>query len=201
MMRVWARFGIITILFVALLAGVGAAWLVQRYPQRQRLVGALLCAFIVTDLLPGGVLAAPLQPHPIDRWLAEQPGDFAVGFMPAEREGLNYTAMYGSLYHAKHMPAFNHPFHRPATYVHFAYWANAFPDPHATYVLRCMSLRYLILDTHRYDGTLYNQPHWDQLAAAIEANPQVYEVTRIEPFVVLGFRGPAPDLSLCPPIP
>lgn len=201
LMRVWCRFGVIAILFVALLAGVGAAWVVQQFPRHGRLVGGLLCALIITDLMPGGVDSKVLQPHPIDEWLAEQPGDFAVGFAPAEREGLNYLAMYGSLYHTKHMPAFNHPVHRPDTYVHFAYWSNAFPDPQAIYMLRCMNLRYLILDQSRYDGTLYNQPLWSEIYPAIRARPEVYEVTRIEPYVVFGFRGAAPDPATCPPVP
>lgn len=86
MMRVWTRFGVITILFVALLAGVGAAWLIRQFPRWQGVVATLLCALILLDLVPSGVDAKLLAPHPIDRWLAEQPGDFAVGFMPAERE-------------------------------------------------------------------------------------------------------------------
>ncbi len=201
MMRVWCRFGVITILFVALLAGVGSAWVVRQFPRHGRLMGGLLCALIIIDLLPSGVQALPLQPHPIDEWLAAQPDDFAVGFMPAEREGLNYLAMYGSLYHTKHLPAFNHPLHRPDTYVHFAYWANAFPDPQAIYMLRCLNLRYLILDQSRYDGKLYNQPLWSEIYPAIRAQPDVYEVTRIAPYVVFGFRGPAPDPTTCPVVP
>jgi len=201
MMRVWSRFGIITILFVALLAGVGAAWLVQRYPQRQRLVGALLCALVVIDLMPGGVDTLPLTPRPIDLWLAEQPGDFAVGFMPAERDGVNFLAAFGTLYNAKHMPAYNHHLHRPDTYVYFAYYANLLPDPNAILALRCLNLRYLILDTSQYDGTLYNQPLWQDYYPQLQASTELTEVAWVEEFVIFEFSDPLPDPTICPVVP
>jgi hypothetical protein len=188
-MRVWARFGIIAVLFVALLAGVGTAFLMQRAGARRgTYLLVLLVALVVVDFLPPNMGASSPGPRPIDLWLAEQEGDFAVAFLPAEHDVANYHAMYGSLFHAKHLPAFVHSRHMPRTYEAYMYVAVDFPDPEAVQQLRAMDLRYLILEQRLFTG--WRTPTWEEVAAALEVSDDLRIVTEIDGFVVLEFTTP-----------
>lgn len=111
--RVWPRFGIITSLFVACLSGVGVAYLTRRFPRLP--VAGVVCTLLLLDFLPPRLGTTSMKPRPVDQWLAQQSGDFAVAFLPPFGPGedtSDYEALYGSLFHAKQLPAFNHPFHR-----------------------------------------------------------------------------------------
>jgi hypothetical protein len=188
-MRVWARFGIIAVLFVALLAGVGTAFLVQRAGARRgTYLLVLLVALVVVDFLPPNVGASSPGPRPIDLWLAEQEGDFAVAFLPAEHDVANYQAMYGSLFHAKHLPAFVHSRHMPRTYEAYMYVAVDFPDPDAVQQLRAMDLRYLILEQRLFTG--WRTPTWEEVTTALEDSDNLRIVTEVDGFVVLEFAAP-----------
>jgi hypothetical protein len=195
-MRVWARFGLISVLFVALLAGIGAAWLVGRAGGRRgkaALLGLLL-GLLLLDFLPGSAGTTTLEPRPIDRWLAQQPGDFAVALLPPEDDVASYRAMFGSLYHAKQMPAFVHARHMPPAYEAFLYTAVEFPDPEAVRDLREMGLRYLLLERSRFNG--WRAPEWREVAAALERSESLRVVAEVGDFVVVEFRGAE---ALAPP--
>lgn len=187
-MRVWARFGVITILFIALSAGVGVAYL-ARYVQRwQTLVMVAVIALLVIDLLPGRLPYVRMEPRPIDRWLAQQPEDFAVAFLPpvaAGEDGLNYQMLYGSLFHGKHLPAFAHAYHRPAAYDDFVRRAQEFPAPSSIQALQSLGLRYLLLERSRFDGK--TRPSWQAVEAEIARSAALRVVTELDGIVVLAF--------------
>jgi hypothetical protein len=189
-MRVWARFGVITMLFVALLAGLGTTCLIGRlrvaYWQRIVLVGVVL--LVMLDFLPGNRGVSEVGPRPIDAWLAEQPGDFAVAFLPPENDLVNYEAMLGSLYHGKHLPAFIHSRHMPSSYHRYMLAALEIPDEESLRVLRALDLRYLIFDTSRYTG--WRVPAWDELATQIEESNELRIITEINEYVVVEFKEP-----------
>ncbi len=104
LMRVWARFGVVTILFVALLAGVGAAQLTHCSKEvsrsgdhtlkhrRSLLLAPLIILLVALDLSPiyRTTDRITLAPRPIDIWLAQQPGDFIIGFEPVIDDKINY---------------------------------------------------------------------------------------------------------------
>jgi len=192
LVRGWGRFGIITVLFVSLLAGLGATWLIQqaraRRPQQRylpRLVTAGLCLLVVLDMHPGTVETSTLTPRPIDMWLAAQPDDFAVAWLPAGLDAVNYPAMYGSLYHSKHLPAYNHPNHRQPEYQQYAAIATAFPQPEAVAQLRAMGLRYILIDTRFYDGQHPPLPLWADFEAQLRATPGLRVVEQVDGVVVV----------------
>lgn len=191
-MRVWSRFGSVTILFVCLLAGLGTARLMQRpaagsEPQRpRRWVPIALAVLICLDFAPGTPGALELAPRPIDRWLAEQPGDFAVAMLPPANDVTNYRNMFGSLYHAKHMPAFNHPYHVPRAFRDFAKLARAFPDEHAVWYLRQQGYTYAVLERRYYTGA--NLPPWDEVAAQLERTPGLRVVDEVDGFVIVALQ-------------
>jgi hypothetical protein len=184
-MRAWSRFGIIVVLFVALLAGMGAVRIAgwARWPHAALvLVGALL----VLDLLPGTVESSSLAPRPIDRWLAQQPGDFAVAVLPARDSLTNYQAAFGSLFNGKYLTAYNHPEHIPSAYSAFAERAATFPDARSIHALHGMGLRYLLLEKRLFDGAHW--PAWGKVEAALAHSSEAQIVADVDDVVVVGFR-------------
>jgi hypothetical protein len=186
LMRVWARFGIITILFVALLAGLGITYLVQHFPRWRWQVATALCALLLVDMLPGTVETSRLASRPVDQWLATQSGDFAVAHLPANNPVINYRAMFGSLFHARHLPSYNHPHHMPPAYRDFAQRAEAFPAPHSITALRQMGLRYLLLERDFFDGQF--APLWADVERQIQQSSEVEIVAELDDVVVVTFQ-------------
>jgi hypothetical protein len=185
--RVWPRFGILVSFFVACLAGVGVAYLVRRFPRWPVLgiVGILL----LIDFLPPMLGTTRMEPRPVERWLAQQPGDFAVAFLPPFGPGddaSDYESLFGSLFHAKQLPAFNHPFHRSPAYDRFADAARDFPSASSVERLRALRLRYLLLERPRYNGR--TAPAWDTVAAQIAAHPDLTIIGEHGDVVVVSFR-------------
>lgn len=184
-MRVWSRFGIITILFVALLAAYGVRSFAQRRRTRggQLAVSGLLLAALLIDLLPGRLPVAELRPRAIDRWLAAQPGDFAVAFLPVDKPLVNETAIFGSLFHGKQMPAYIHAAHQPRAYKDFAAFAGAFPSAEAIQYLRWRGLKYLILEQRQYNG--WRAPPWPELERRLAQFPELERVIELDGFLVI----------------
>lgn len=151
LMRVWARFSIVVIVLVTAMAGIGAAQIYRKLrPARRRAaafaIGTVVLALL--DLAPGRLETFVLAPRPIDRWLAQQPGDFAAAFLPAGVDPL--PALFGTLTHKKRIPAFNHGQHRPPAFDDFARRAATFPADASLRLLQDMRLRYLLINLARY---------------------------------------------------
>lgn len=187
LMRVWARFGIVTILFVALLAGVGAARLVKAQSGRnQTLIAVILAALVIVDLLPGRVESSPLEPRPIDRWLAAQPDTFTVGFVPVIDDVTNYRILFGTLTHHKPTFAFMHQAHLPPDFIDFNERSRGFPDSASAIRLRELGVRYLLLEKPVFDGR--RAFRWETVAERLEQTPELYIIDTIGETVVVGFR-------------
>jgi hypothetical protein len=188
-MRIWPRFAIVSALAVALLAGLGVALLCARFPRRATLIGAGLAVLVVIDLLPGITQASPLTTRPIDHWLAAQPGDFAVAFLPPSGiagDHYNYLRMYGSLTHAKHLPAFNHPYHQSQAYAEYMDRTQGFPAAESIAKLRNFRVRYLILEHALFDPS-YGNPPLAEVLATVRASPDLMIVAELEGMTVIAF--------------
>lgn len=199
LVRVWARFGVVTILFVTLLAGVGAALLAQRWErpkagQQRSVVGGRrsvvaqwsLVLLLLLDLLPGRMESYALGPRRVDAWLAQQPGDFAVGFQPHIDDLMNYRVLFGSLTNGKRAPAFAHIGHLPAAFRDYNERARGFPDEESARRLRELGLRYIILERPLFDGR--RAFAWREVEARLAETPSLYVVAELGETVVLGFR-------------
>jgi hypothetical protein len=201
LMRTWSRFGVVTVLFVALLAGVGAARLIRLIedrgwlapPSRARgayaaLLPAAMLLPLCVDLLPGAAEVTAIRPRPVDLWLAEQPGDFVIAALPARNDQVNYRTSLGSLYHARHAVAYNHPDHLPRAYREFMRLAAPFPGESSFVRLRQLGIHYLLLEKRLFDGTA--QPGWPEVEAALATEPGgARVVAELDGVVVVALRG------------
>jgi hypothetical protein len=185
LVRVWSRFGVVTLLFVTVLAGLGAAALAMR-SRRPALVGTVLVALVCIDFLPGTLPTMTVAPRPIDHWLANQPGDFAVAYLPPGEVVANYQNMYGSLFHGKHLPAFNHPEHRSPEYLDFQRRAHRFPDRDALNALRALHLHLLLIDRRAYDGVRW--PAWETVKSILQSYPDVQIIGEQSGIVIVEFQ-------------
>lgn len=178
LMRTWSRFGVIVIFFVSALAGLGIRHL------RGRVLPLLCTVLLVIDLFPGRLVHFSLQPRPIDTWLAQQPGEFAVAMLPAGYS--NYEDMYGALFHHKLMPAFNHPTHLTHEFRDFAEATRNFPQADAIAKLRTMNIRYILINQAAYDGK--QLPAWADVAAQLQAQPALQKIAEVGDVAVFAWR-------------
>lgn len=187
LMRVWSRFGIVTILFIALLAGAGTARLLQATAQNQRtrqfIISALAISVIVIDFMPGRIESFQLAPRTVDRWLAERSFSGAVGFWPIVSDVANYQILYGRLINRKPTFAFMHPEHVPPRFQDFSNRLASFPDADAARLLRELGMRYLILEKSLFDGA--RAVDWSVAEAWLSGTVDVHVVQEIDGLVVV----------------
>jgi hypothetical protein len=184
MMRVWSRYSIVVVLFVALLAGLGA----KRLETSFRLHSAwkiLILGLIILDFLPGRLDYSQITHRPIDAWLAAQPGDFAVGFLSTDIMS-NYYVLYGSLLHEKMAPAYIHPEHLPKAYQRYLRAIEDFPQKSSISALRRMNFRYIILDPGRFDGQ--KRPSWQIVESELKAYPDLVQVAEVDGELIYEFK-------------
>jgi hypothetical protein len=181
-MRVWARYAVLVSFFVALLAGIGIARL-EAHPGFRPIWKFLILALIVLDFMPGKLYSIEIQPRPIDQWIAAQPGDFSLAFIP-NTAGNNYLAIYASLTHEKKLPAFLRV-PPPKPYDRFAHLLENFPEPSSLVALRRLGFRYIILESAYYDG----QEHLSlqSVESALSTIPRLNKVAAIDQFIIYEF--------------
>ncbi len=193
-MRVWARFGIVSILFVALLAGFGMARGMEKFPespQKRGVVALLGTMLVLLDL--GTVLSTPqsLALRPIDRWLIRQPGDFVVASLPVSSEVAPlFQSAYASLWHRHRLPMTVHPKHQPPAFRRFYALAAKFPNQKSISGLQTMGFRYLLLDSAQFDGVA--TAHWSSVESALKRWPGLRFVDRVGSIVIVQL----PDLPV-----
>jgi len=197
-MRVPARFGVLALLALVLLAACGAAWVWERYADRLPAARRLAIGAGLTSLLAVLILAelytAPLHFVRVDRspeitaayrWLAEQPGGDPVIEFPALTDDATAAAqMYWSTLnwkplvngysgfapraHDEYMRAFSGDLKR----------ADGSVAENISYVnndnvglIQRLGVRYLIL--HHYG---YKREDWPLVVAQLEGTGQVQKV-------------------------
>lgn len=90
MFRIYARFGILVMLSVSVLAGIGLAGILQKmrsFKKRGVLLAliVLLICFEFAPTFPAPMINA-VDPPPVYEWLARQTGDFTIAEYPLEND-------------------------------------------------------------------------------------------------------------------
>ncbi len=185
-MRHWYRFGVITTLAVAILAGLGAAFLLNRVGQRgvrgialQPALALVLVLIVLVDFvaapLPYGLSYTSIV-QPVDQWLADQPGDVAIMQFPLVR-ALNGPMLYRGIVHGKKMTYAHGTFYPPA-YVEAEKTLGRFPEAASLDLLAGWGVRYVIVGSRAYAegwGDLPDQS-WQSIEQAITASGRLRQV-------------------------
>ena len=154
MIRAPSRFSLIGLLGIAVLSAVAIQWFLQWTTGRRR--GVAMAVVPLACLLHLAETAKPVgrepyyyhPPPPIYRWLAEQPGEFAVVELPSDRD-LNTFYLVYSTYHWKPLVnGFDGSF--ITAYHHRLLFdvLSEFPEPRAVRELsQIQGLRYVVVHT------------------------------------------------------
>ena len=154
MIRAPSRFSLVGLLGIAVLSAFAIRWLLQRTTGRRRLGAVALVP--LACLLHLAETAKPVgrepyhfyAPPPVYRWIAEQPGDFAVVELPSARD-LNTFYLVYSTYHWKPLVnGFDGSFIRAYHHRLLFDVLSEFPKPRAVRGLsQIHGLRYVVVHT------------------------------------------------------
>jgi hypothetical protein len=159
LIRVPSRLTILTLLALAVLAGAGLERLLARLPSPSRLaVGGLALALLAAELAEAPLKAVPypVEIPAVDRWLATQPGRFAVVELPVADPGdpvasarLHSHAMLHSMAHWQ--PLVNgYSGLTPPRHERLFRILTAFPDTASLGELEALGVRFVVLHPGSY---------------------------------------------------
>ncbi len=150
-MRVMMRFGLFTLIFTSLMAGLGAYVLTKTASSKaRRWVGVGLLVLVFIDFYPG-VLSdfKTVQARPVDTWLAAQPNTGAVAQFPFDEES-NQGQVYDTLVHQKPFLGGNFSANSPEQYTRIQPVMDTFPSQESVDLLRQLGVSYVVVDSSRY---------------------------------------------------
>ena len=150
-MRVMMRFGLFTLIFTSLTAGLGAYVLTKSASLRVRTwVGIALLVMVFIDFYPGVLKGfSSTQARPVDTWLAAQPNTGALAQFPFDEES-SQAQVYYTLFHQK--PFLGGDFSSNATeqYERIRPVMDTFPSRESLALLRQLGVTYVMVDSVRF---------------------------------------------------
>ena len=93
--------------------------------------------------------------------------------------------MYASLNHEKEMPAFLR-FPPAKSYTRYQHLWEDFPERASLIALRRFGLRYIIIESHYYDGQAH--PSIQTIESALAEVPRLKKVAVIDEFIIYEFE-------------
>ena len=181
-LRGWARMGFFLELAVSLLAAKGLTYLLELLPRRA--IARHAVAVIVISLATLDSMAVPfgmalVAPRPVDRWLAAQPGKFAVMEYPIPEHAYSGPAMYSTRFTGKRiiMGYGSNPPNAP-----YFETLSTFPSPQALDLLQRWGTRFVLVDEMLYqNGTRFWHlwQTWRSLEPAIRESGRLQEVAKL----------------------
>jgi hypothetical protein len=182
-LRGWARMGFFLQLAVSLLAAQGCTYLLDLMPRRHAAIRRGV-AFTVVGLATLDSMAVPfgmasVAPRPVDRWLAAQPGKFAVMEYPIPEHAYSGPAMYSTRFTGQRiiMGYASNPPNAP-----YFGTLSTFPSPAALDLLQQWGTKFVLVDETLYQGgsvfwRLWQT--WQSLEPAIRESGRLQEVTTL----------------------
>jgi hypothetical protein len=163
-LRALMRFGLFVLVFTSAAAGLGCAWLVARIKPHWRSVlvaGLLLLVFV--DFYPGPYTEfAPVQPRPVDAWLALQPDKGAVIQFPfikgEDQDQTYYTLIHGKPFVGGFFNAFP-----PPQYARIRPLMENFPDQQSVDLIHQLGAFYVLVDRASYPDIERTRQQCEQL--------------------------------------
>jgi hypothetical protein len=151
-MRVMMRFGLFTLVYFSLMAGLGTEALLKSYSRRVGrwvTVGLLLLVFI--DFYPGPLQLAPIEVSQADQWLATQPATGSVARFPFIQQ-VDQLPVYATLIHQKPYLGGFFNANQPEQFRRISPKMEGFPSAESVALLRDLQVAYVIVDSSRYPG-------------------------------------------------
>lgn len=150
-MRALMRMGFFVLFFTSLMAGIGAAWLLEKVgPRRAAPVALLLVVLVFLDFYPGPYRQfEEVQARPVDAWLAQQPGQGAVAQFPAIQLE-DQDQVYNTLVHGKPFIGGFFSANQPEQYLRIRPVLENFPSEEGATLLHELEVQWVLFDTSRY---------------------------------------------------
>jgi hypothetical protein len=163
-MRVMMRFGLFTLVFTSLMAGLGAYLLTKlSSPKVKRWVGIGLLVLVFIDFYPGVLKDfRSTQVRPVDTWLAAQPDTGALAQFPFDEE-TNQRQVYYTLVHQKPFLGGDFNANQPEQYLRIRPVMDKFPSRESVDLLRQLGVTYVVVNSSRYS----NYPDVDRLIQSL----------------------------------
>ncbi len=152
-MRVMMRFGLFTLIFTSMLAGLGAYLLTKSASSDvKRWVGIGLLVLVFIDFYPGVLTDfRPVQARPVDTWLAAQPDTGALAQFPFDEES-GQAQVYDTLVNQKPFLGGYFNANSPEQYTRILPAMNTFPSQASVDLLKQLGVTYVVVDSSRYEN-------------------------------------------------
>lgn len=151
-MRVWTRFGVVTLLAVSVLAAWGLDALQARMSPKTQIwvaAGALLLVLADFCVVPYPYGRTLVAPQPLDQWLAEQPGEGAVAQFPLHKTWFGWM-LDANRIHGRPL-AYGYGTFAPETYTDATVALEDWPSRASLDVLRDWGVRYVVMGARSYE--------------------------------------------------
>jgi hypothetical protein len=150
-MRVMMRFGLFTLIFTSLMAGLGAYSLTKSASVKvKRWVALGLLVLVFVDFYPGVLKEIRQIPsRPVDTWLAAQPNTGALAQFPFDEESSQSQVLY-TMVHQKPFLGGDFNANQPEQYTHIQPIMQKFPSRESVDLLRQLGVTYVMVDSARY---------------------------------------------------
>jgi hypothetical protein len=152
-MRVMMRFGLFTLIFSSLMAGLGAFVLTKSASSKnKRWVGILLLVLVFIDFYPGVLKGFSVtQARPVDAWLAAQPNTGAVAQFPFTEES-DQGQVYDTLVYQKPFLGGYFNANSPEQYARIEARMTNFPSQDSVDLLGQLGVSYVVVDSSQYEN-------------------------------------------------
>ncbi len=183
-MRVWARFGLVAVLGVSVLAGLGLQqlrnWVRQRWgairgsiaAERVVTLGVLLLVLLEFAVFPYALGTCSAQARPVDQWLAGQDGDFSIMEFPLSK-ALSGRALYATRTHGKWISCGQSTFF-PRAFTEKLPVLESFPSEASVALLKEWRVRYVLVGARTYGAA------WSHVEANVASNPGLQHVVTFD---------------------
>jgi len=150
-MRVMMRFGLFTLIFSSLMAGLGAYVLTKSASLKvKHWVGIGLLVLVFIDFYPGVLNGFSVtQARPVDSWLAAQPNTGAVAQFPFAEES-DQGQVYDTLVNQKPFLGGYFNANSPEQYARIASTMATFPSRTSVNLLKQLGVSYVVVDSSQY---------------------------------------------------
>jgi hypothetical protein len=176
-MRVWARFGVLAMLAVAVLAGCGTDSILARlgsHAGRRTGVAAVLFALLVVDfaVIPYPYGYSEVRGQPVDLWLRDQGEPGPVIQFPLEKTWYGWM-LYPQRVHGRPI-AYGYGTFMPKAYEQSAQVLESWPSEEAIALLRRWGIRYILVGARSYGA------EWPGLEPVLAKTPALEEVVVLQ---------------------